>query len=127
MTSRDKLRAATIGKKPEFFSRKVQHDGHTFEIRQPSIRARKELRTRCTSIDEEGVKFDMFEFLVWAVIKNTYVPGTNELVFEDADYDTMLENPTGGFMDSFSEVAAEIVNVEISSRKKPSKQTESDS
>lgn len=122
--NRDTLRQATLGAKKTFRSEIVEFEGSSFEIRQPTIKARAELRAKCTSTKNEGVAFDMFEFLVWAVIHNTFVPGTDERVFDDTDYDSLVKSPTGGFVDEFSEVAAKLINVETSSKKKNSKKTQ---
>ena len=117
-TQLEKLRRLTLGAKRDFKSELVEYDGEKFEIRQPTIKARSELREKCTTISDDGVQFDMFEFLVWAVIHNTYVPDTQYRVFEDTDYEALVQNPIGGFMDQFSEVAAKLVNVETASKKK---------
>lgn len=109
MSVRDQIRAATLGEKSEFRSEVVKYNGVEVEVRQPSVKARKELFKRC--MDEAG-RVDTMEFLTWSVIYNTYVPNSNELVFEDTDYDAMVEKPAGGFMDQFGEVAARVMNVE---------------
>ena len=125
---RDKLRKATLGAPSVFKSEIVTFNGAKFEIRQPTIKARSNLRSRCTTVKgPSDVDFDMFEFLVWSVIANTYVPGTDDLVFDEADYDALVQNPTGGFMDQFSEVAAELMNVEPDVKKKSSKKAQKDS
>jgi len=97
-----------MGAKSEFKNKIVKYKGIEVEIRQPSYKARKEVMQRAM----EGDKINTLEFLVWAVIENTYVKGTNERVFEDTDYDSLVEKPVGGFMDKFGEVAAELMNVE---------------
>ena len=73
--SRDVLRSATLGSKRVFAKEVIEFAGHQFEIRQPTIKQRSELRKKCTSISPNGVEFNMFDFLVWSVIYNTYVPG----------------------------------------------------
>lgn len=113
----DKLRAATIGAKKNIKCEIVEHEGLKYEIRQPTILARSKLTKECTDVN--GV-MDMFKFLVWLVIELTYVPGTDIKVFSAEDYDTLVETGTGGFVDAFSEVAASLVNVEMSDKKKTS-------
>lgn len=108
----DELRASTIGAKHVFKSKIVEHDGKKYEIRQPSIGLRSELRTLASNVEAGGLKFNMLAFLVHAVIKMTYVPGTDILVFGETDYEAILAQPTGGYMDSFSEVASELLNIE---------------
>mgnify|MGYP003657580753 CR=1 FL=1 len=113
----DKLRAATIGAKKNFKSETIEYNGVKFEIRQPSIRARAELTKQCTG---SNGAIDMFKFLVWLVIELTYVPNTDKKVFTAEDYDTLVEQATGGFVDAFSEVAASLVNVDMEDKKKTS-------
>lgn len=127
MANRDELRSITVGKKPAFAKEIVEWEGKKFEIRQPSIRSRRELRSKATSVKDGDVVVDFFNFLIWAVIENTFVPDTDEKVFEETDYDLLMDFPTGGFMDTFGEVAAKLLNVEVETKKKLSEQTEKDS
>ena len=115
MSVRDAIRKATLGTTAKFKSEKVKFNGVEVEIRQPSVKGRKELFHRC--MDEAG-RVDTMEFLTWGVIYNTYVPGTDELVFEDSDYDALVSRPSGGFLDKFGEVAARLMNEEEDSEKK---------
>jgi len=113
----DKLRAATIGAKKNFKSETIEFNGVKFEIRQPSVSARSELTKQCTGSDGQ---INMFKFLVWLVIELTYEPNTDNKVFTAEDYDTLVGQPTGGFVDAFSEVAASLVNVDMEDKKKTS-------
>lgn len=106
---RDQIRAATIGAKSEFKTELVDWNGVEVEIRQPTHKSRKELFNKCK--DKDG-NLDATEFLVWSVIRNTYIPKTNETVFEAADYDALVEKPAGGFLDKFGEVAVRLFNPE---------------
>ncbi|AHX01190.1 hypothetical protein M316_0125 [Nitrincola phage 1M3-16] len=108
---RDKIRSATVGKQAKFRSKIFNYEGVDVEFRQPSIKAKKILIERSKGKDGE---FDMVNFLVWAVIANTYVPETNELVFDDTDYDVLVEQPTGSFVDKFGAEIAELMNEEDS-------------
>lgn len=106
---RDQIRAATLGKKTQFKSKEFDYDGIKVEFRQPNLKDRQMLINKAKSKDGD---FDFVEFLVWSVISNTYVPGTDERVFEAADYDSMVGKPTGSFVDKFGAEIAEIMNVE---------------
>lgn len=128
-SKRDKLRNATLGVQPVFKSEFIEYNGQKYEMRQPTIKSRAELRDKCiksverhepkgTNKTENSVDVNIFEFLVWSVIQNTFVPGTDERVFTEEDYDVLVSNPTGGFMDEFSEVASAIVNVKSEEVKK---------
>lgn len=104
---RDQIRAATVGSKTHFASKNVTWEGFEVEIRQPSYKSRKDLYKKCR--DGEG-NVDPTEFLVWSVIENTFVPGTDEKVFEKADYEGLISKPAGGFIDEFGAVAIEMFN-----------------
>jgi len=109
MSTRKSVRDALLGKSPEFKKEVVDYSGIQVEIRQPSLKSRQAIMKRAQ--DKEG-KTDIFEFLVWAVIENTYLVGSEEKIFEDTDYDTLVVRPAGGFMDKFGEVAAALMNVD---------------
>lgn len=109
MSQRDAIRAATLGQNVPFKKEVVNYNGVDVEIRQPSHKSRRELFKKCT--DESG-KVDMLAFLAYAVILNTYVPGTEETVFEESDFEVMVAKPAGGFLDKYGSVAASLLNVE---------------
>ncbi len=116
-----KLRELTLGSKPVFQKEIVEHNGGKFEVRQPTIRKRSEMRLQCQ--DENG-GFNMLKFLLWGVIENTYVPDTDELVFDAADYDSLAAEPTGSYVDILSEAAGRLLNVDGAEVKKSSEQTQ---
>ena len=130
--SKSKLRALTLGKKKSFEKRIVEIEGAEFEVRQPTIGQRGEIRNKSMKIDadaeEEGesnVKFDMFSFLICAVVELTYVPGTDERVFGDEDYEELKSLPAGGWFDKLTKEAADLCNVKDDEVKKPSAKTTS--
>lgn len=106
---RDQIRAATLGQKTQFKSKKFDYNGIEVEFRQPNLKDRKLLLKK--SRDNKG-ELDMIEFIVWSVISNTYAPGTSEKVFDASDYDAMMEQGTGSFVDQFGNEIAELMNVE---------------
>ena len=109
MSDRDAIRKATLGAKKNFKTEVVAFNGVEVEIRQPSHKARKNLIKKVR--DDQG-NVDPFDFVVWATIENVYVPGTDEKVFDPEDYDMLMEQPTGSFLDEFGEKAVEIFNPE---------------
>lgn len=106
---KDMIRAKTLGAKVTFRSTVFEYEGVEVEFRQPSLKGRKILLDRAKNASGE---MDMTDFIVWAVICNTYVPGTNELVFEDSDYDMMVNTPAGSFVEQFGQEIANLMNVE---------------
>lgn len=107
MSSRSSIRDALLSAKTEFKSEVVPLNGVDVEVRQSTVKSRSELMKRSTV--DGAVEFGAF--LVWGVIYNTYVPGTNEKVFDEQDYDVLMEDPTGGIVDQLGEAISKIMNV----------------
>ena len=123
MELRNKLRAVTIGavKKPR--SKVLEINGEKLEVRQPTIKQRDDLRSKCIDripLDNGDfeMKLDSIAYQIWGVILFTYIPGTNERVFENADFDLMANSFTGSFVDDLYEVFVELSNVDIKHEKK---------
>ena len=112
---RDQIRAATLGAKTQFKRKQFDYNGVDVEFRQPNLKERKVLINKAK--DSKG-DFDLTEFLVWSVITNTYVPGTNEKVFSAEDYDAMMEQTGGSFVEKFGNEIAELMNAEDEDVKK---------
>lgn len=114
LSTRDRLRAATLGEKRVFRRVEVEYGGNKFELRQPSIRMRQRMNSKCT----DGKVFEFEMFVLYAIIECTYVPGTDERVFGDADFDTIVDAPPGGFLDALIEAILPLLNVEDERKKK---------
>jgi starvation-inducible outer membrane lipoprotein len=108
MSQRDALRSKTVGAPKNFRSKVVTVDGDDFEVRQLSVRGRLDVYNRST---KNGI-LDPLQFQIWAVIATCYVPGTAEKVFDDTDYDLLVDQPTGSFVDKLSEAAIEMLGTE---------------
>jgi hypothetical protein len=106
---RDKIRAATIGKKSQFRTKIFNYEGIEVEFKAPNLKDRKTLLNRAKG---DNGDLDMINFIVWSVILNTYIPGTNERVFDESDYDAMMNQGTGSFVDQFGQEVAEIMTAE---------------
>lgn len=106
---RDKIRAATLGKPVQFKSKTFNYEGVDVEFRQPNLKDRQMLINKARKSNGD---LDFVEFLVWSVIANTYVPDTNEKVFDDTDYDVMTNQNSGSFVDQFGGEIAALMNVE---------------
>ena len=110
---RDSIRTHLFSGAPQFRSTEVDLNGVPAEVRQPSIRIRRELFNKCT--DEKG-NIDANDFLVWSILKNTFVPGTNQRLFDDADYDQLMNMPTGSWVDELIEAMSGLTNPESSGK-----------
>ena len=113
--SRDSIRSSILGKKPKFAKEIVEYKNNRYEIRQPTLRARREIMNRCTGNDGT---IDMMSALIYLCIYNTYIADTDERVFEESDYEALLEEPTGGFIDEISIIASSLMNLEASAKAK---------
>lgn len=103
-------------------------DGKDFEVRQPSIKVRADIRSASTTISSNGtLEFRPFEFALRAAMACTYVPGTSDLVFSDEDFDVLSGMPSGGLIDDLSQAAADLCNLDSKESKKPSKPAEKSS
>jgi hypothetical protein len=113
--SRGDLRAATVGAKIELQSEIVEFKGLKYELRQPSLRERKQLRQKI--FNEDGT-VDVFEAMIWLTIWQTYIPGTNERVFDEVDYEMFLNNPSGSFVDDFGTKIVMMSNLDLDNIRK---------
>lgn len=121
---RKELRNTTVGKEPEFKKEIEKWNGKEFEIRQPSVSQKSKIMSKCRiSIPEEeqdsenvgGVTtadFDYGEMQIWSVIYCTYVPDTDQRVFEENDKEMLAKQPSGSFVDQFGATAMRLMNVE---------------
>jgi len=123
-TLRDKIRSATIGASNKIGTRIVEvGGGQKIEVRQPTIKQRNDLRELCVSKVPLGngdfeMTHDGVAYQVWGVIRFCYAPGTDERIYDDADYDTLANQPSGGFMDTLFEMFVSISNVDVDVEKK---------
>jgi hypothetical protein len=108
MSKRDALRAATVGAKKQFRTKIEVINGEEFEVRQLSVKDRMDVYNKAT---KNGV-LDPLQFQIWAVISTVYVPGTNEKLYDETDYEGLVTQPTGGFLDQLSEAAVAMLNPE---------------
>ena len=115
MSKRNALRSAILGSTPAFRKEIVTFEGNEYEVRQTTRKIRGELFKKCT---KENGQMDALEMLLWGAIFCTFEPGSNERVFEEADYAVLSEQPTGGIVDKLGKVAMELLNVEDESIEK---------
>lgn len=97
---KDSIRKLTLGKKTEFRTVEFDYEGTKVVFRQPSLGDRKKLVAKATTNGE----LDSVAFQVWTVIYLTYDEEGNR-VFDETDFDSMMEQPAGGFVDKFAEQA----------------------
>lgn len=110
--TRADLRSRTLGKAREFKSQMVDIDGTQYEVRQPSVRERSAILQAGEVLSGDAKKMDMGRMQVQGIITCTYVPGSGERVFEQADFEALMEQPSGGFVDKLGEVVLTLMNIE---------------
>ena len=124
MSNRDELRAATLGAPKQFAHEIIEWNGCRFELRQPSVGDRNRLVKQC--MDDKG-KPDALELMTRSVMACTFVPDTQEKVFDETDYDALVTSPSGGFVDRFGEKIMGLVYVDTGELEKNIGKTRSDS
>ena len=108
LSVRDKIRAKTVGAAKIFKSKIVYYEGIEVEVKEPSVDGWGEILQHAHKDGEISIK----EFLIWSVICCSYVPGTDERVFEVEDYDSLNGHPKSGFIGEFSDIANEMMAVD---------------
>lgn len=104
MSIRDSIRSKTVGSKSEYRTIEMQYEGETIVFKQPSLRQRKQLVDR--SIVNKEVDGVLMQ--VWAVIMLTYDAEGNQ-VFDESDFDSLMNKPAGSFVDEFSDKALSLL------------------
>lgn len=101
---KDSIRKLTLGKKSEFKTVEHDHEGEKVVFKQPSLGDRSKL-VRKSMVNGE---LDPVQFQIWSVIYLTYDQDGNK-VFDETDYDSLLAQPAGSFVDTFAEKATELL------------------
>lgn len=111
---RDQIRKATLGNKGQFKTEIVKVNDVSVAVKQPSVGEREDIFAAIDADpDSNAVDYaKMFKLMVWGVIKLTYVPDTNERVFDDEDYEGLLSQPTNDWVDQLGETVLNVMNVE---------------
>lgn len=113
---RDKIRTATVGAKKRYSSEIVDFNEVQIEVRQLSISDRKDYMSK--AIDTKTQVADILKLQVHSVIASSYVPGTDEKVFEDTDYDVISDCISGGYADVLWEAIQRLSNFTVNDAKK---------
>lgn len=115
--TRDSLRAkifASENLKPG--SRIITLFGEKVEIRQPTIAQISKMSK--ASVDEKVSP------LIRIITEYTYVPGTDERVFEAADAEALSAMPSGKWLSDFNTAMEELSGVDVKGAEKNSEETD---
>lgn len=109
---KDRIRAKTVGSAKIFKSKMVEFDGMDIEIREPSVRDWGKIMKSVMGMNSEdgSNKMEYDKYLIWSVIYCAFVPGSDEKIYEDTDYDSLANFPRSGFVGEFSEIAMDMMN-----------------
>lgn len=100
-TNKNDLRAQLLStKKPK--STEVELFESTIELRQPTLKQMMEMQK------ENNERNAIANIL----ITQGYVPGTNERVFENTDYDSLMEWPVGEWLQHLTAAITELSGVD---------------
>lgn len=99
--TRDTLRSKILGTSHKMKSRLIMFFGAQIEIRQPSLGA----------ILDAQEKEDRQAAVIDYLLERTYVPGTDEKVFDDTDVETLRDLPFGEDFIRVTEAIQELSDV----------------
>ena len=124
--SRDTIRARTVGARKHTPSEivwvEVDGDRAPIEIRMPNVRERGRIQDRART-KPDGTRLNPAEQDVLALIDLAYVPaydaegnpvtGGTQKAFEDADFEVLMTQPTGSWVDVLVRTATKMVWGEV--------------
>lgn len=99
--TRDEIRAKILGSKAK--SKTIEFFGAEIELRQPTLGVILEHRKAEGDIDA----------LQMMLISYAYVPGTSDLVFDEADVDALMELPFGKDMNVLTTTVGELMGQDV--------------
>lgn len=106
------LRQLLIGKGVQYKTVPYDYKGTTVYFKQPSQRVRSNIFEKATKTGSDGKdKVDGIALQVWAVIY-TLSSEDGKLVFSEHDFDRLMDEPAGGFVDTFAQQAVKVMGVE---------------
>lgn len=113
---RDIIRSATVGSKKKYRTEIVELDGVKLEVRQLSLSDRREYIEK--SIDTQTKQADLLKLQIYAILSSCYVPGTDERVFDETDFNTISNSISGGYADILWEAIQRLSNFTVDEAKK---------
>lgn len=102
-----------------FFDQKV-------EIRQPTLKAvlGSQIVVGDDPLNPELAENSTSDSMVTMILGHTYVPGTDDLVFEDSDRDWLLNLPFGPDLNKMAETLNKMTNLSFGEEEKNLKETQ---
>lgn len=109
-TDRVNLRAQLLGQPPKRRETVITlKTGEEIVIRQPTVGERAEIFKRAGITAADPNHADLGELQVWSVIYCAYTKD-GERLFDEADYEALINSPVGGLVDRLAAEAMSIMN-----------------
>lgn len=102
-------------------------EGHQVrvELKQPSLKERASIIKAAKALSADASQVDLAALFAEAVVRLSYVPGTEVRVFNDADKESMLNSAPGSYVDQLGPEALKLLNVDSEAVEKNSAGTAS--
>ena len=108
---RNLIRTATLGTGADRASTIMPINGQDVEVRQPTVGQRSRILTAAGGGTTGEIK-DFSKLQIAAIMHCCYVPNTEEHIFEKADEATLMNMPSGGWVDELAAEAVRLMNTE---------------
>lgn len=105
--ARNRIRSQVFSGK-KFKKKEIDLFGEKVEIRQPTV-------GMVLAAQQEQ---DRRKALVQMLVRYCYVPGTNERVFEETDFDAIMELPVGEWFTTLNNAIIELSDIDVGSAEK---------
>ena len=119
---RNQIRAATVGSKKVFNTELVMANGMQIECRQMSVKDRANL-VADTEVEGQSDRVDTETWQIFNIIRNCFVPGTNDQIFEETDYEVLASQPCRNWVDTLSQALMRLNNIDVEELEKNSETT----
>lgn len=118
--TRDQLREKALGISRKPLSKVVEYDGAAYEVRQLTLRTRAETQSKYfkVGLKDGETSYDMLAQQVHSVIAATYVPGTDQKVFTEQDFDGLADGLTDGLADFLWQAITSLGDIKEADAKK---------
>lgn len=114
--NRDEIRAALFSSKSKKQAKRIiELFGESVEIRQPNI-------SQITKLGKEAGE-SKIPPIVRALIEYSYVPGTDDKLFDSADAEQIATMPTGKWLTDFNQALLELTGINVEEAEKNSEET----
>jgi hypothetical protein len=114
MDTKSKIRAATIGKKKYFRKKVVEVEGVSIEIREPNKIIKQQIvdKSKESTKGSNDMSINILDWQIWHIIECSFVPGTEDKVFDETDIPSFTSGPAGDFADQLWMGLQELISTE---------------